>query len=522
MYVFRNNTIERFFPRSYRFSGYGDISEIPEDDSYLWFYQAPLDSDQEAIAREVEGYLQKFQIVLSQIPENKTFIVLTTELLYDSSPAESYNTVREVIIAYNQGLFSAEREHPNVKVINFSDFTCRYSRKELIDWKYFFLFQMGLNPKLSRPFGEWFERKVSQIALKRKKCLVLDLDNTLWGGILGEDGKAGIKVGGDYPGKAYYFFQKSLLELSNTGVILTVCSKNNEQDVLEAWEDNPFMALRKENFVTWRINWLDKASNIKSIADELNIGLDSIVFIDDNQSERELIRSFLPEVTVPDFPEQPYDLPVFFKELVDSYFKVYSITDEDKTKTEQYKANALRAESQKHFSDLEGFLNNLEMHLSIEKADAYNIPRIAQMTQKTNQFNLTTRRYTDSDIRNMVEKGCRIWCIDVSDRFGKSGISGCVIVDGINIDSFLLSCRILGKGIEFAFLKSILKQLRNDGLEIIESCYIPTAKNSQTEYFYEKCGFVCTSEEPDGTKHYMINLTESDLKVKDYFTITIK
>lgn len=522
MYVFRNNTIERFFPQSYRFSGYDDISVIPEDDSYLWFYQAPMGSDQGKIASEIDGFIQKFQIVLSQIPKDKTFVVLTMELLFDISPIEQDTIVRDSIAGYNATLYSAGKEHANIKIIDFADFTNQYSKKDLVDWKYYFISQMGINPRLSRPFSEWFEKKLSQIALKRKKCLILDLDNTLWEGVLGEDGKEGIKIGGDYPGKAFHFFQKALLNLSQSGIILTACSKNNEKDVLEAWKDNPFMILREDNFVAWRINWLDKVSNIKSLADELNIGLDSMVFIDDNPSERELVRQMLPEVSVPEFPAQPYDLPIFYKDLVDTYFKVYSVTEEDKAKIEQYRANALRSGSQRHFSNLEDFLRSLEMKLVIEKANDYNIPRIAQLTQKTNQFNLTTKRYKDTDIRYMADQGYRIWCISVTDRFGDSGICGCAIVKGSMIDSFLLSCRILGKGIEYAFIMSILQQLKNDGIEIIESCYIPTAKNQQTEDFYEHCGFQCTSEEDNGRKHYKINLLQSDLIIKNYFTIVMK
>ena len=146
-----------------------------------------------------------------------------------------------------------------------------------MDWKFYFLSQMGLNPRLANDFKAWLAKKLDQVALKRKKCLVLDLDNTLWGGVLGEDGIDGIKIGGDYPGKAFLYFQEALLELSKSGVILTVCSKNNEQDVLEAWEKNPFIVLKKEHFAACRINWQDKATNIRELAEELNLGLDSFV-----------------------------------------------------------------------------------------------------------------------------------------------------------------------------------------------------------------------------------------------------
>lgn len=207
--------------------------------------------------------------------------------------------------------------------------------------------QMGINPKLASDFSCWFEDRLREISLCRKKCLVLDLDNTLWGGVLGEDGIDGIKIGGDYPGKAFLYFQEGLLELAKRGVILTICSKNNERDVLDLWEKNPFVLLRKEHFSAWRINWRNKADNIRELSEELNIGLDSLVFVDDNPTERELVRQMLPMVEVPEFPKQSYMLPDFLISLSDRYFRVYSVTEEDRRKTEQYKANASRTQGAK-------------------------------------------------------------------------------------------------------------------------------------------------------------------------------
>lgn len=523
MFVFRNNTIERFFPSDYSFSGYDDVSFVPNDaDGYVWFYQAPIGFDYALLASEMDSYLQKFDLVCGQISANKTIIAFTIDELFDVRLLNSDFRVTDAIARYNKGLEEAAVLHPNVKIIDIKEFTKQYSDKELMDWKFYFLSQMGMNPRLANDFKTWFQRKRDQIALKRKKCLVLDLDNTLWGGVLGEDGIEGIRIGGDYPGKAFLYFQEALLELSRIGVILTVCSKNNEQDVLEAWEKNPFMVLKKEHFAAYRVNWQDKASNIKEMAEELNIGLDSFVFVDDNPTERELIKQMLPMVAVPDFPEQPYELPSFFKSLVEDFFKVYAITDEDRVKTEQYKANAKRAESQHQFADFDEFLRSLNMELTIERANEFNIPRIAQMTQKTNQFNLTTKRYTDADIKTMLSNGWDVYCISVSDRFGDSGITGCIMVNGEEIDSFLLSCRVLGKGIEVAFMKKILQVLKRKGVETLRALFVPTSKNAQVKDFYEKCGFTCVSENEAGEKEYVICLDDLDLSIKDYYKIGLK
>lgn len=523
MFVFRNNTVERFFPNDYSFSGYDDVSFVPEEqEGYVWFYQTPVKYNGVSLAAEIDGFSQKFQFVLQKINPAKTIIAFTMVPLYSVTFTNNDFRVKEAITRYNECLIAASATHSNLKVIDFSEFTKQYAEEDLFDWRFYFLSQMGLNPKLSNPFKQWFQRKLDQIALRRKKCLVLDLDNTLWGGVLGEDGIDGIQIGGDYPGKAFLYFQQALLELSKNGVILTVCSKNNEQDVIEAWDKNPFMVLRKQHFAAWRINWQDKATNIKELAEELNLGLDSFVFVDDNPAERELVRQLLPMVTIPDFPAQPYDIPSFFKRMVEDCFKVYAITEEDKAKTAQYKANAQRSNLQKSFSDFDEFLTSLDIHLTIESANEHNIPRIAQMTQKTNQFNLTTKRYTDTDIKTMLAENWRVWCISVADRFGDSGITGCIIVKGNVIDTFMLSCRVLGKGIEFAFIKMILKELRTMGVENIEASYIPTAKNIQVKDFYEKCGFVCVAENENGVKDYQASLKDLELELKNYYKIEIK
>ena len=385
--------------------------------------------------------------------------------------------------------------------------------------------QTLLNPKLARDFQSWWQRIEGELALQRKKCLILDLDNTLWGGVLGEDGIDGIKLGGDYPGKAFSYWQRSLLQLAQNGVILAVCSKNNESDVEEAWQHNPFMTLKREHFSALRINWQDKATNIREIASELNIGLDSMVFVDDNPTERELIKQVLPQVEVPDFPAKPYELMPFFKQLVEKYFRIYAVTSEDRAKTEQYRANAMRQAEQSHFADLESYLYSLDMQLDIIPADEHNLPRIAQMTQKTNQFNLTTRRYTEADVQQCLDQGWRVFCMSVRDRFGDSGITATIFLEPtddttVNIDTLLLSCRILGKGIEEAFIKTVFNLLRLDGYRRITADYLPTAKNGQTADFYDRMGMTLEATDEAGAKHYSMALSDM-FEIKNYYNIRV-
>ncbi len=526
-FVFRNQTVEPFLGYDdVTCSGYDDISVVPGDcDRYIWFYQVPVNADSLQLAQEIDSYRDKLDIVLAAADEHKPFIIFSLVNLFPLRLTGDETALDEAVSAFNRHAQQLSRQRSQVKWVDFSEFTSHYDADSLINWKYYLMSQTLLNPKLVHEFQAWWQRVECELALNRKKCLVLDLDNTLWGGVLGEDGIDGIKLGGDYPGKAFSYWQRSLLELAHNGVILTVCSKNNEADVLEAWEKNPAMVLKREHFSAMRINWRDKATNLRELADELNISLDSMVFLDDNPAERELVKQLLPEVEVPDFPVKPYELMPFYKELVEKYFRIYSITSEDRSKAEQYRANAQRNAEQARFVDLESYLYSLDMQLDIMPADEHNMPRIAQMTQKTNQFNLTTRRYAEAELQQHLDAGWRIYCMSMSDRFGDNGITGTIFVEPVNdttvnIDTLLLSCRILGKGIEEAFVKTVFNLLRLDGYRKITADYIPTAKNGQTADFYDRMGMTCVATDHDGTRHYVMAL-KNIFEIKNYYNIRV-
>ena len=526
-FVFRNQTVEAFLGYDgVTYSGYDDISVIPaEVDRYIWFYQVSVNPDSAQLAQEIHSYRDKLDLVLASADSGKPFVIFSLENLFPLRLTGDETAVSQAIAAFNNHAAELAATRAHVKWVDISEFLGRYDAETLVNWKYYLMSQTLLNPKLARDFQTWWRRIEGELALQRKKCLILDLDNTLWGGVLGEDGVDGIKLGGDYPGKAFAYWQRSLLQLANNGVILAVCSKNNEADVDEAWQHNPFMVLKREHFSSLRINWQDKATNIREIAAELNIGLDSMVFVDDNPTERELIKQVLPQVEVPDFPAKPYELMPFFKQLVEKYFRIYAVTSEDRTKTEQYRANALRQAEQSHFADLETYLYSLDMELDIIPADEHNLPRIAQMTQKTNQFNLTTRRYTEADVQQRIDQGWRVFCMSVRDRFGDSGITAAIFLEPsddvtVNIDSLLLSCRILGKGIEEAFIKTVFNLLRLDGYRHITAEYLPTAKNGQTADFYDRMGLTCVKTDDSGAKHYSLDLNEM-FEIKNCYNIRV-
>ncbi len=531
-YIFRNHTVERFFRGEYIFSGYDDYTAIPQADEYIWWYQIPYRTDTSKLAEEVASYAEKLKYSVVQI-NARPFLILTLVKLFDTSCVQSDWQLDEAINAFNNTARQLAEQHPNIKILDFAEFIRRVENggwaelrgTDAIDWRFYFISQMPLNPRWSNAFESWLAECRQSIKLSRKKCLVLDLDNTLWGGIIGEDGIEKIQMSGDYPGKAYHWWQGSLKQLADSGVILAICSKNNPTDVEQVWNVYPDMPLKKTDFSASRINWNNKADNLIEISQELNIGLDSMVFVDDNPAERELVRQQLPQVEVPDWPSQPYEFPMFYQQLVRRYFRIYELTQEDLQKTQQYRQRAERETEKLRYSSMEDFLKSLEMKLKVCKVNDVTLARVVQMTQKTNQFNLTTHRYTEDDIRRLMNEGAEVWTLAVSDRFGDSGITGLMICKKtgilLKVDTLLLSCRILGKGIEKAFVKAVLgKSMQKN--DIVEAEYIPTEKNVQTAGFWNQCGFKLIETHESGIKIYRATFDELNLEQEEYYKVEIE
>ena len=326
-----------------------------------------------------------------------------------------------------------------------------------------------------------------------KKCIVLDLDNTLWGGIIGEDGFDNIKVGDDPVGRSFVEFQKRLLALNQRGIILAINSKNNFDDAIEVIQKHPNMILREENFASTKINWDDKVTNLQKIAEELNIGLDSMVFFDDDPINQEYVRESLPEVLVMDLPRDSSQYPHIITEMKE--FDVLKITEEDTKRSDMYLGQKKRKELENKVADFNKFLKQMNIEISVQKANSFSIPRISQLTLKTNQFNLTTRRYQEEEISKFSSSDDKIVeCVQVSDKFGDNGITGTYIIEKKNneewiIDTFLLSCRIIGRGVEEIMMNQIIEKAKLSEIKIIKGEFIPTAKNKPAEKFYEKLGF---------------------------------
>ncbi|WP_172842135.1 HAD-IIIC family phosphatase [Bradyrhizobium lablabi] len=355
---------------------------------------------------------------------------------------------------------------------------------------------------------------------RSRRVLVLDLDNTIWGGIVGDDGIEGLALGSGSPlGEAHAALQRMALSLKERGIILCVSSKNDEAIALDAFRNHPEMILKEDDIVAFRVNWEDKAANIKTIADAIDLGLDSFVFLDDNPAERKRVRDALPAVAVPELPEDPSDWLSVFQAA--GYFEQASFSKEDQLRAGFYKANALRAAQLERIGDHDEYLRSLGMTLSIAPFDSAGHKRIAQLISKSNQFNLTTRRYSEAEIAAMPSNP-EIFTLQarLEDIFGDNGMISAVICRqsgrSWEVDTWIMSCRVLGRRVEETILQYLVEQARMRGMTEITGRYIPTAKNGLVRDHFERLGFVQTGSK-DGETNWQLTIAsygEKNLPLK--------
>ncbi len=418
--------------------------------------------------------------------------------------------------------FTRERlgSHPSAYFVDLDGCVARVGAGRFYDSRYWHLAKAPYSRAGLEELAGELVRFVRPLKGKNKKCLVLDCDNVLWGGVVGEEGPSGIKLGSTHPGSAFVEFQQELVNLHARGVILALASKNNEEDVWEVFARNPAMVLRREHIAAARINWRDKATNLKDLAAELNIGLDSFVFMDDSPFEIGQVESQLPEVEAVALPA---DRPAEYRDLLleGGWFDTLTIQAEDRERGAMYRAEAARRELRHESADLTEYYRSLEMVLTVRFAEPGTIARVAQLTQKTNQFNLTTRRYSDAEIAALADSdSADVVTVQLRDRFGDAGLTGVCIIryqaDRAHIDSLLLSCRVLGRGVEDAFLVQCLKRVRARGCPMVTAEYRPTRKSVMVRDFYPERGFALTTE-TETERRFELALGQFDAKEPDFF-----
>jgi FkbH-like protein len=393
-------------------------------------------------------------------------------------------------------------------VLDYDALVARHGRARWHDERKWLTARMPIASDCLPIFASALARALLALRGPPRKVLVLDLDNTLWGGIVGEDGFAGLKLSAEHPGAAYQAVQRAAKDLAARGVLLAVASKNNPADAAEVLEKHPGMLLRPRDFAAQRINWNDKAQSLREIAAELNLGTDALVFMDDNPAERERIRGELPEVYVLELPEDPMSWAAALRDCPG--FERAATTDEDRARAQQYAEQRQRAALSQTAGSVDEYLRSLEMVLRIARVGPVSLARAAQLTQKTNQYNLTTRRRSEDELRALLaQPGAAAFTYAVADRFGDNGIVGLAIVRSqgaaLQLDTFLMSCRVIGRTVETAMLAHLLRHARASGASHLEGWFTPTAKNAPARDFYPTHGFT-RLEERDGATRWVLEL----------------
>ncbi|HYU82576.1 MAG TPA: HAD-IIIC family phosphatase [Candidatus Polarisedimenticolia bacterium] len=464
--------------------------------------------DPEAAERQAAEAIANLRSWVATLRERSAARVLLQGLELPDQPSagilDRQNTRGQssLIESVNADLRRIAEESDAVDFVDYDALVARHGRARWRDEGKFATTRMPITAEHLPHVAAEYLPYVLAAAGRLRKVLVIDLDNTIWGGVIGEAGIDGIRLGHDYPGAGYRALQRAILDLHHRGIVLAISSKNDERDALDALERHPRMLLRPAHFAAMRINWNDKAQSIIEIAAELNLTLDSIAFLDESPVERERVSRALPEVLVIPLSDRPME---YARELRDSRaFERVAISNEDRERGRLYVEERMRSALRTSAASLEDFYRSLEMSVDIAALDDVNLARVAQLTLKTNQFNVTTRRYNEKQLLDLRAAGARVYALTASDRYGENGIVGVAIVvpsgDTAEIDTFLMSCRVVGRTIETALLSHIAAAARSAGARTLYGVFVPTKKNGLAKTFYPDHGFVAAGTEGDATR----------------------
>ena len=486
----------------------------------LWDAAPMAAADARAI---VERALESFDSIVTAFRANSaaSLVIHALELPVHSSHGllddQGEDGQSGAIRRINAGLREIAARHKGVHVLDYDALVARHGRLRWHDEQKWLTVRMPIAADFHREMVREWLRFLHPLAGRVAKVLVTDLDDTMWGGVIGEEGVAGIKLGMEYPGAAFRAFQQAMLDLYRRGILLAVASKNNEKDALEAIDGHEQMVLRREHFAAFRINWNDKAQSLREIAAELNVGLDALAFVDDNPVERARVRRELPEVTVIDLPLNPLEYARTLRAC--PVFERLTLSAEDMERGNLYAVQSRRNELERSVTSVEDFYRSLEQELDIAPVGADTLGRVAQLTQKTNQFNVTTRRYSEQQISRMVDEGAQVFAVRVKDRYGDNGIVGVAIgkLEGTRyaIDTFLLSCRVIGRTVETAILSHLIEEARAQGAAVVEGEFLPTRKNEPASRFFPAHGFEPAGEQNGGVR-WRLDLSQATVRLPEW------
>ena len=475
-------------------------------------------------AKELE-VRNRYRFVFEKARSFKTIFLGSFHRLGQVVDFSGADAVALVLTRLNHALREEAAAFPNIRVIDTEDVVRTVGYTVAFDSRFYF--------RSTAPYtGVYFNELARRVASVTRgfgthfyKVLVLDCDNTLWGGVIGEDLMEGIKLGPYYyPGNIFWRMQHEFSALERNGILLCLCSKNNPADVEDVLQNHPDMVLKPSQIATKKINWNDKPSNLRELAQELNVGLDSMVFLDDSSFECEAVRQQLPMVKTMQVPSTLSEYPRVVREIKE-LFLAGGISADSRGKTEQYRQRAVAVAIQAQFDTQDAYLASLEMKVELSCNAAAFTARIAELSMKSNQFNLTTRRFSEVEVMQMMQSPhCAVYSLVVSDKFGNSGLTGVLFMrclDGIaHIENFLMSCRVIGRGVETAIWSQIARDAAKRGCSAIESVFIPSVKNAQVADFYDRLGLPLTEENTNGTKHYHVALATFAPSQKPWIELT--
>lgn len=454
------------------------------------YTEISLNPDSQAL----EDYIRQQITTIAQNAQNIPLVVFNTFMgHFDQGFPFQFSPLKGLAFNLNQFLFSFNQ--PNLIIFDTSELLYQLSGQQALSRKTFYQFNTPYSHKFFRLYSHYFKFLILNLKGKTKKGLVLDCDNTLWNGIVGEEGIHGLKMAFDQPqGRPFFEVQRMILSLARSGVIIALCSKNNPDDIQQVLDEHPDLQVRDKDIVLKKINWKPKPENLREIASELNLGLDSLVFWDDSDFEISMMKDNLPEVLSLQVPQNIHDYSDFFRSQMGWFFKS-NTTAEDGEKTRLYKQEAVRRQESNKYRDLSHFLSDLNLEIIIENNPAEHLDRLAQLTQKTNQFNLSTQRYARSDLESFLSRrDTELIAFRVKDRFGDYGITGlCMLAYPSKgkavVDTWLMSCRILGRQIEDAFLGFLINHLNKKQISHLSMPFVSSLKNSQVAEFLTNKGF---------------------------------
>lgn len=480
---------------------------LPFFDNILPAFEAQVARDDPDLVDSKEAELRgRYRLAFERGKDLAAVYVGLFHRLGDSASPGGADLVAATVERYNAALRDEAMAFQNVQFLDVEAAVSAVGRANAFDMRFYFRSKAPYSAALLSELAGRIANASRGFGTHFYKALAIDCDNTLWGGVIGEDLLAGIKLDPfDYPGNIFWRVQQEIAALEKAGLLLCLCTKNNPADVEEVFRKHPHMVLQENQIVAKRVNWTDKVSNLEALAAELNIGLDSMIFLDDSPVEAESVRSRLPMVKMVQVPASLPTYPAVIEDMARLYLGG-GISADSRSKTEQYRIRAAATKAKAAFGSHEDYLASLALEAELHVNRPAEVPRISELSMKSNQFNLTTRRYPEAAVRALMERpDSEIVSITVRNKFGDSGLTGIVVLhfegETARIDNFLMSCRVLGQGVEFAVWDVIAARCRARGAKVLEAEFLSTAKNAQVRDYYDRLGLELISDEP-GERRY--------------------